>query len=157
MAKPILKRLLLPPFTSSRGSFHPHSKTQFLAVDCSDRDYRKAFAEFNSLLEPFGVDRIVEPGGPLVFLEELGKRRQPELTRAKFLIKHHGVKYLVLVGHHACGAYRVRLPKLAEQELDRIINKDLLLLKKRLAKILNINVSAFFAAPKGDRVKFQPL
>lgn len=154
-----VREILIQRFESSRGSFHKHPKTAVLSVACSDRDYRRALSDFHSRLERVGVDRIVEPGGPLIFHQQLTEQQGHAVERAEFLIQHHGIVYVLLFGHHACGAYAAKYAPLgwSQEQIDEQVKKDLLAVKAGLKAKYDgkLEVIPYFLMPNGDRVTFE--
>jgi hypothetical protein len=156
-----LTKILSAPFKSSPGTFRQHHKTAVLSVACSDRDYRQALSEFHACLEASGVDRIVEPGGPLVMLLEFAEGRGNIVERAEFLVKHHKIYNILLIGHHQCGAYKDKYKSLewGEERIDEQVKRDLLLVKEKIRTRIrgDFCVYLFFMRPEKDRVVFEPL
>lgn len=124
-------------------------------VACSDRNFRAGLSEFKARLEPGGVDRIVEPGGPHIFLKD-----PTAWDRAKFLITQHGVKHILLVGHAGCGAYADMYKDSghSEEQLNSIIKEDLKTIGESFKQqIPGTKLWLYFARPEGDRVLFEPI
>ncbi len=156
-----IAQMLAEPFVSSPGSFRCHPITAIISFTCSDRDFREPVAEFHARFEEAGVDRIIEPGGPLVLHLELTEGIGHAVERAEFLIKHHGITFAVLFGHHKCGAYadKYKNSGWSQERIDQQVKDDLLSIKEALEKLFGdkLKVYLFFAKPEGSRVRFEPL
>lgn len=155
------RELLTQEFISSPGSFHPHPVTAILSVACSDRDYRQALAEFHARFEQAGLDRMVEPGGPQILGLDLAEGADLAVKRARFLVDHHGISSIVLIGHHKCGAYAaIYEPRgWSQEQIDEQVKADLRAVSRSLSEAFgdNVRIYLFFAEPIGDRVRFTPL
>jgi hypothetical protein len=154
-------QMLSEPFVSSPGSFKRHPVTAIISFTCSDRDFRGPMAEFHARFEEAGVDRIVEPGGPLILHLELTEGIGHAIERAEFLIKHHGITIAVLFGHDKCGAYADKYGPLgwSQEKINEQVKTDLLDVKQSLKERFGdkLKVFLFFAQPEGDCVRFIPL
>lgn len=156
-----IAQMLAEPFISRPGSFKHHSATAIISFACSDRDFREPMAEFHTRFEEAGVDRMVAPGGPLTLHLELTEGVGSAIENAEFLIEHHKIKFVVLFGHHKCGAYADKYGSFgwSQEKIDEQVKKDLFTIKDGLKKRLGekFGVFLFFAQPEGDRVRFDPL
>jgi hypothetical protein len=138
-------------YISSENSFQPHPETKYLAVYCSDRNFRQAQEEFLGTLEAYGVDRIIEPGGSKIFITD-----PLAIGRLEFLIDNHGVREIFLIGHNNCGAYRAEIPQADEQLLEDEVKSDLEKAKNIISdKLKQIKVECVYARSVKDRVKFE--
>jgi len=142
-------------FTSSIP-FRP-ARIPAVAIYCSDGRFGEHIDDF--LIRGLGLpdcDRIALPGGPAC----LADRHETKLDdhgvvdNVRFLIEAHGLDRVILIAHHDCGFYALRLGVAAE-EMGALQRADL----QRAAAYVRAHtgvsrVEAFFARilnKEGDR------
>ncbi|HUW34578.1 MAG TPA: carbonic anhydrase [Planctomycetota bacterium] len=138
----------------------PQPKADTLVIQCSDHRFQAQFDDFlwNGLgLQSF--DRLVVPGGPqfLMAAAALPKFEWAGRRWLKFLVKHHGLRRLILVAHDDCGWYKdisvgsIAIPLLRERQI-----ADLRKTPQMVHELVpNVECRLFFAKPNdAGRVQF---
>jgi len=132
---------------------HPHA----LAMYCSDGRFTEAV---EGLLRDLGharLDTLTIPGGPALLDLTSSGLGAVDVMRdaATFLIRGHGIKQVVLLGHEGCGYYKARYKYESTEAMRRRQLSDL----RQAAHWVRgahegLAVATYFATPEGNHVRF---
>ena len=136
----------------------PQPATDALVVHCSDHRFQAHFDDFlRSGLHLATFDRLVIPGGPQFLLAPLPKFEWAGRRWLNFLVKHHGIRQLILLAHEDCGWYKdlsvgsITIPLLKEHQITDLRKMPAIL--RELAP--SVSVRLFYARPsRNNRVEF---
>lgn len=134
-------------------------RPQTLIVHSSDGRYQEAFWEFTEqYLKLQCHDSLVVPGGPftLRLVSLYPKAQWATKFFLEFLMKHHQVSRIVLVGHDGCAWYKSFT--FGGRELNLLKGKqveDLKTIAQTVRGIYtHVTVEAYLAKPEGGHVQF---
>lgn len=128
-----------------------------LAMYCSDGRFTDAIEELLRKLGHARLDTLTIPGGPALLDMTSSSLGALEVMRsaATFLIRSHGIRQVVLLGHEGCGYYKARLPYESAEAMRRRQLHDLAEAARWVRGAHEgVLVAAYFATPEGDRVRF---
>lgn len=138
--------------TESWDERHPDA----LVIHCSDYRFRAHIKEFlTSRLDLVSFDTIAVPGGPhcLLPVDEFPRTEWAGKHWTKFLVRGHGIRRIVAIGHEGCSWFR----EIAKPETDPdVLRRRQLSRLEELSPALsafypNADVSVYFARPTVDR------
>jgi len=140
------------------GSFQaerPHT----LAIYCSDGRYAEACDWFTEhVLGESRFDQFAVPGGAAWLRLDYDRVWEHELARRylRFLIEEHAIRRVILIAHERCAfylAHGVKPDQLYARQLD-----DLRFAQSILTDWYpSLRTEAYYAAPDGDRVRFEAI
>lgn len=135
-----------------------------LAVSCSDGTFRAPLAEFLSAqYAGESIDEVKLPGGPwwVSALEGAAQHAVAKLMfgtmkpieRALgFLLKHHPIRRVVLIGHRQCAWYQKFHPHFGDEEALQRQSEDLWSVRNALVRLNpNLRVDIYLATADQER------
>jgi hypothetical protein len=133
-----------------------------LAICCVDGRFGRQMRQFiEDGLGWHQADRFIIPGGPAWLLLERSMVREQDVTRAhlEFLIRHHDIQRVALIGHADCGYYQMHLGYTDADARYKVQVADLrqAALTFRMWFPVVPEVSAYFAGLAGGEVVFEAL
>jgi len=146
----------MPLFTSSLPWSPDHVPA--MALYCSDDRFGEQTEEF--LHQGLGwprYDRFIVPGGAgcLALNEFTFRDYDVARARIKLLVDHHGTNTMVLIAHHDCGFYQVKMPGQSEANRYAAQLADLATARSVLeAWFAGIVVEAYYAHVRDEKVVF---
>jgi hypothetical protein len=135
---------------------HPHA----LAIYCSDGRFTRAVEELLARLGHERLDTLTLPGGPALLdvASALPSDRDAVSRGARFLVRGHSLRAVVLLAHQGCGYYRARHPTRPDDELQALQRAQLVsaaaVLKLEHPKL---EVTAYYARVVDGRIAFEPV
>lgn len=132
-------------------------RTGTLVIQCSAYDIRPYFAEFiEKHLELKEYDLLALPGGVqiLTFAHILTKVRGFFHRVVKFLVKHHDVKKIIILGHEDCAWYKDYRFGPIQVDLKSRQLTDLADVAENLCQVMGVAVEIYFANIHNGEVTF---
>ncbi len=96
---------------------------EYLLIACGDGRVAESLDDLLARLGVQGAERLLVPGGPLIFVRP-GMERRVALECLKTLVEANGVRKIVLVSHQDCRAYERALGGLGFDQ-EEILARDL--------------------------------
>ena len=141
------------PVFTSQLPWKTGRKVETLVINCSAWDFRPYFAEFaEKYLKFTEYDHLAVPGGIqiLSMASFFVKLASMMMKWVEFLVTHHGLKKIVILGHDDCSWYKDFRFGPIHVDLKKRQIDDLLAVAQMLRSKLNIAVEIYFAQPQAD-------
>lgn len=146
----------------SMTRFDP-SHPPVLAIYCSDGRFTRPVEELAAQLGYPRMDTVTLPGGPAVLSAagRIGGFAEADQFRkaARFLIRAHATRDVLLIAHQGCGYYAERYPNRTPEEIVGKQQAELRDAARWLASgdTPDVNLHLFFAKIAADHVEFEAL
>jgi hypothetical protein len=149
----------VPEYTS-KHPFEADSRLDGLMLVCSDGRFESHLADFRKhLMDTMGlrrVDRYFVPGAQLQFASAAAGYPDADAATgfwARFLIDHHHIGTIVIIGHEQCAAYRLarRYESFDDDALRQQQCADLQLARAIIInECTDVNVYLYYMRPSAD-------